>query len=673
MSSLFDFQHFSIAEAERRLDRSFVGLLWIHFAASLILAFWFQTFVPALLIGLPATLVVTVLARLQPGTLIVRCTVGAALMVYSALFIQQTHGLTEFHFHVFCALAFLLAYRDWRPLIVAATVIALQHISFATLQALNLPFYIFTSKMVGFVVLTLLHAAFVIFETAILVSLACGMRAEWLRAEALSRYHEHMVAMAKKIADGDHSQEFQPWSEDDVLGHTFARMLEGIHVLVDALGDNADQVSMTGRELSQFSQMSRNAAENIDQQTQVVFASTQRSLETSAQIAAASEQLVQSGEGALRTLFQLEQAADRLRVNSAQQQTVSQEADESLGQASVGVEEMRQAATQMAQAARQAAEVARVGAGAINQTLLSMTRIQERTDASSTVMQELEAQGQEIGSIIEAIEEIAEQTNLLALNAAIEAARAGEYGRGFAVVAIEVRKLAERASASAREIGQRIATMRVGVERAVTAIEANNHEVTDGVQRSKEAGQSLTQILQSADTVSTEVDRLTGTAERMASGVQVTVASMHAVRDIALTNQESVVTWASKTTQLSQAIQTIVQVCQETAQKAMQVGVASGEVSESAQSMSTLIREQTAHLTDVSMSAKQLGILTDHVRMLTQKYKSHSDEGCLYQDEVEANSDGLHRSEPKDVEELTKPMRIEDLWSSESTGDVVLF
>src|SRR5262249_45213398 len=135
---------FSIADMECQTDRLFVGLLWGHALVSLLLAFWHGTYLQTLLIGVSTSGLITWLARVRPGALVTRCMVGVALMVFSALFIQQSHGLTEMHFHVFCALAFLLAYRDWRTIVVAAATIAVQHLTFAILQALHAPFYVYT-------------------------------------------------------------------------------------------------------------------------------------------------------------------------------------------------------------------------------------------------------------------------------------------------------------------------------------------------------------------------------------------------------------------------------------------------------------------------------------------------------------------------------------------------
>jgi methyl-accepting chemotaxis protein len=96
-------------------DKLIVGVLWLLMGFSLALAGWHDTWLPALLVGLPAVALPTMLYLKAPGEIFTRCASSAALMVFAALNIHQADGMNELHFGIFVYLAFLLAYRDWRP------------------------------------------------------------------------------------------------------------------------------------------------------------------------------------------------------------------------------------------------------------------------------------------------------------------------------------------------------------------------------------------------------------------------------------------------------------------------------------------------------------------------------------------------------------------------------
>jgi len=171
-------------------------------------------------------------------------------------------------------------------------------------------------------------------------------------------------------------------------------------------------------------------------------------------------------------------------------------------QAAAAVEEMSRSATQVAShsneamaKSKSAGAAAEQGVEVVNQTIGDMTSINAAVAASADIVTGLGKRGDQIGEVIQVINDIADQTNLLALNAAIEAARAGEHGRGFAVVADEVRKLAERTTNSTQQIVESINAIRQETGRAVQEISTGASKVKAGVERAGQAGTNIRQIM----------------------------------------------------------------------------------------------------------------------------------------------------------------------------------
>jgi hemerythrin-like metal-binding protein len=142
-----------------------------------------------------------------------------------------------------------------------------------------------------------------------------------------------------------------------------------------------------------------------------------------------------------------------------------------------------------------------------------MTSIAQRVQVASQTVAGLGQRSDQIGAIVNTIEDIADQTNLLALNAAIEAARAGEMGRGFAVVADEVRALAERTTRATKEIAAMIKTIQGETQSAVGSMAAGVEQVNQGTAETTRSGEALESILDRINELSMQVSQIATAAE----------------------------------------------------------------------------------------------------------------------------------------------------------------
>ncbi|QZA82239.1 methyl-accepting chemotaxis protein [Deefgea piscis] len=194
-------------------------------------------------------------------------------------------------------------------------------------------------------------------------------------------------------------------------------------------------------------------------------------------------------------------SADRLNQNSDQvvqashhQANVSSEMAAAMEQMSVSIATVSEHAASSELQAQAAQNDVQQGQTLMQSVLHEITDLSDNLQDLGGKVDNMQVHSTEIGSIVQVIKEIADQTNLLALNAAIEAARAGEQGRGFAVVADEVRKLAERTSASTTEITKLVTTIRKDTDEAVKGMVIAREEMARGSERVSDASKALSNI-----------------------------------------------------------------------------------------------------------------------------------------------------------------------------------
>jgi methyl-accepting chemotaxis protein len=279
-------------------------------------------------------------------------------------------------------------------------------------------------------------------------------------------YLREMAAISEAIAGGNLSIEIEPRSKNDTLGNAFSRMVEGLRNLVRNVRDASTQVASASSQVAGAS----------DESAKI-------SLQTSSAI-----------DEVTSTMHEMSVNVQNMVKSTQVQASSVSETSASIDQMVASIQRVADTAKVLLDISNRSREEVHSGITTMDKATDGLNKINVTIRSSGQIIDVLGQRADDIGKIIEVIDDLAEQTNLLALNAAIEAARAGEHGLGFAVVADEVRKLAEKSAQSTKEISELIQSIQKEARKAVDNMEQSTSIVNEGLGLGEELNAALRKI-----------------------------------------------------------------------------------------------------------------------------------------------------------------------------------
>ena len=360
-----------------------------------------------------------------------------------------------------------------------------------------------------------------------------------------------MASVSAAIAEGQLAVSVHPRSQQDTMARAFGSMTRGLRELVRQVRDSASQVASGSGQMA---------------------GASDESAKISVQAASAIDEVTS-------TMHEMSINVQNVVKNTQVQASSVAETSASIDQMVTSIERVADTAKLLVDISHRSREEVQTGKVTMDKATEGLNRTSHAIQSSAEIIDVLGRRADDIGKIIEVIDDLAEQTNLLALNAAIEAARAGEHGLGFAVVAEEVRKLAEKSTQSTKEISELIQGIQKEAREAVDNMEKSTSMVQEGLilnrdlstaldkisdvvsevyKFSQEIGAATMEQSSGSSQIAKATNRLTeitqeinSSVEEQASGAQAVVRAMEKMRELVQQSTSSSTELAAAAEQMS--------------------------------------------------------------------------------------------------------------------------
>ncbi len=377
-----------------------------------------------------------------------------------------------------------------------------------------------------------------IFIIAVAVSVVAVLLAvliAFLMARVLTTQIHNIMDLFGNIGIGDFSSRAEVVSEDELgtMAISMNAMLDNILSLIQT---RAQRDEIQGAIMKLLDEVSGVADGDLSREAEVTADMTGAIADAFnymiAQLRNIIKTVQQTTQSVSGSAAEIRSTAEHLSQGSESQARQIGDTSEAVQEMSTSIAQVSENAALSASVSQQALANAQSGAKAVQDTIEGMNRIRDQVQETAKRIKRLGESSQEIGEIVQLIEDIADRTSILALNASIQAAMAGEAGRGFAVVAEEVERLADRSTQATKQISTLIKTTQSETTEAVAAMETTTREVVEGSRLADQAGQALSEIENVSNQLAELIQSISSASKQQSRGSENLARSMMEISEV---------------------------------------------------------------------------------------------------------------------------------------------